>query len=72
MKKWESFGWGLLCSFAGGILVAILLYFLYLKKKKVNVSYFVLGFFSVLIAIFILYGTIWYFGFWSRFEEMPH
>lgn len=57
MSKAKSFGWGLVSSF-GGLVVALLLYFLYLKKKKVNPTYFWIGFFSITIALFTLLGSV--------------
>lgn len=65
MNKWHSFGWGLLCSLAGGLLVAILLYFLYFKKKKVNLPYFLLGFFAVMLVLVSVFGSVIIFGVWS-------
>ena len=57
MSKTTSFGWGLLLSFIGGILVFILLYFLYLKKQRVNLAYYVFGFLFTTIVLFVIFGT---------------
>ncbi|NVM21657.1 MAG: hypothetical protein HWN68_07750 [Desulfobacterales bacterium] len=69
MNKWHSFGWGLLCNLAGGLFVAILVYLLYLKKRKVNLLYFFLGFFSILIVLFAIGGTVVIFGVWGLWQS---
>lgn len=65
MSKLHSFGWGILSSLVGGVIVLALLYFLYLKKHKVQVTYLLLGFFAVTLILFIVAGGIIFFGYWG-------
>jgi len=62
MNKTNSFLWGLLCNLIGGFLVAILVYWLFLKEKRVDTPSFILGFFAFLIATFLLIGSIQIWG----------
>jgi|WetSurMetagenome_2_1015567.scaffolds.fasta_scaffold1566235_1 hypothetical protein len=67
MKKLQSLLWGILPSLIGGVLgiiALILLYFLYLKKKGINLGYYVLGYFVILIVMIALLGTAIVTGFW--------
>lgn len=78
MSKMQSLAWGILASIGGGIIgaitkmwfvnfgFAIALYYLYLKKKGVQVGPYILGFFLIAVILlvflagliaFLLYGA---------------
>jgi heme/copper-type cytochrome/quinol oxidase subunit 4 len=65
MSKTTSFLWGLLSSLIGGVIVLILLYFLYLKKQKIQVLWMLLGFFALTIVLFAIFGSLLFLGVWQ-------
>lgn len=62
MNNQTSFLWGVLSSFLGGFIVAILLYVLAVKPQKGSPLWFTAGFFFVVFLLFAVLGTVSLFG----------
>lgn len=70
MNRNNSIVWGFIASVLGsaityfvnvpfiGFLTALALYFIYLKKKGVNLGYYILGYFLVTIILLVFLATV--------------
>jgi len=67
MNKIQSFGWGMAVSVLGAILpvpflslvAMVIVYFFYLKDKRVNLLHYLFGFIFLLTFIAPLAGILW-------------
>ena len=81
MNRNQSITWGIVASLLGsmvgyfvrfpfvGLLTAFLLYWFYLKKKDVDLGYFILGYFMLAIVLTIVlfgvFGAVVVGGLWN-------